>query len=252
MAEARKGAEEEQPQPLSERIENHRRVVQYLIGQGGEQAQYEFKRAVSLGRESLDDRLDFIKLIQAVANADIAGERCIVIGGDPREKQFYPVTNAADLDAANVSKILSSYLDPLPRFQIFNLTTDENDSFVLIAVDANQPRPIIVTKAGHTEKGKTRLEIGDVWIKKNTDTVRAARTDFDLMYKVRIEEEAEDRARKRVKHLLELAPSSRLQGAPVATVPSFALVVGPSSPWWNHVFLGNEICTGDSGDFDDG
>ncbi len=28
--------------------------------------------------------------------------------------------------------------------------------------------------------------------------------------------------------------------------------VTPTSPWWNHVFLGNEICTGDSGDFDDG
>src|SRR5438445_13847566 len=23
------------------------------------------------------------------------------------------------------------------------------------------------------------------------------------------------------------------------------------SPWWNHVFLGNEICTGDGGDFYD-
>ena len=37
----------------------HRKEVQYQ--QGGEQPQYEFKRAVSLGRENLDDRLDFVK-----------------------------------------------------------------------------------------------------------------------------------------------------------------------------------------------
>jgi hypothetical protein len=27
---------------------------------------------------------------------------------------------------------------------------------------------------------------------------------------------------------------------------------GPRSPWWNHDFLSDEICIGDSGDFDDG
>jgi hypothetical protein len=26
----------------------------------------------------------------------------------------------------------------------------------------------------------------------------------------------------------------------------------PSSPWWNHDSLSDEICIGDSGDFDDG
>ena len=202
---------EQQPQKLSDRIE---------------QPQYEFKRAVSLDRENLDDRLDFVKLMQAVANAEIATERCIVIGADPKEKKFYAVRNSEEFDPANVSKILSAYLDPLPKFQTFNLTTDDNEQWVLIALDANQSRPIIVTKAGQTEKGKTRLEVGDIWIKKNTDTVRATRADIDLMYKVRSEEEAEDRARKRVKHLLELTPSSQSFQTSV-TVPRFPLIVGP-------------------------
>ena len=216
-----------QPQKLSERIENHRREIQYLIRQGGEQPQYEFKRTVSLGRDSLDDRLDFVKLIQAVANAEIATERCIVVGADPKEKKFYAVTNVAEFDPANLSRILSVYLDPLPRFQVFNLTADDNQPFVLIVLDANQPRPIFITKAGQTEKGKTRLEIGDVWIKKNTDTVRVTRADIDLMYRVRMEEEAEDRARKRIKHLLELNPAASAPRSSELAIPSFALLVGP-------------------------
>lgn len=226
MAEAPE-EKEQQPQKLSDRIENHRKEVQYLIKQGGEQPQYEFKRALSLGRESLDDRLDFVKLMQAVANAEITTERCIVIGADPKEKKFYPVTNTQEFDPANISKILCLYLDPLPRFEAFNLTTDDNKPLVLILLDANQPRPIIVTKAGQTEKGKTRLEVGEIWLKKNTDTIRATRADVDLMYKVRTEEEAEDRARKRLKHLLELTPAVQVPKAPEFIIPSFALLIGP-------------------------
>jgi hypothetical protein len=94
-------------------------------------------------------------------------------------------------------------------------------------LDADQPRPIIVTKAGQTEKGKTRLEVGDIWIKKNTDTVRATRADFDLMYRVKTEEEAEDRARKRLKHLLEI--TSPGPPTPGLIVPTFRLIVGPKN-----------------------
>lgn len=240
---AQAGKDTEQTRTLSERIENHRREVQYLVKQGGEQPQYEFKRTISLRRECLEDRLDFIKLIQAVANADIAGERCIVIGADPKEKKFYPVTNAADFDSANVSKILSTYLDPLPRFQVCNLTTDESDPFVLILLDANQPRPIIVIKAGHTEKGHTRLEVGDAWIKRNTDTVHATRGDFDLMYKVKTEEEAEDRARKRLKHLLELTGAPEASRLTATLAPTFALLVGPKDEL--RKYFGELIATND-------
>ena len=59
MPEVKQGSE--QPERLSERIEHYRREIQYLVQQGGEQPQYEFKRAVSLSRENLDDRLDFVK-----------------------------------------------------------------------------------------------------------------------------------------------------------------------------------------------
>lgn len=219
----------EVPTRLSDRVETHRQEAQSLLKQGGEQAQYEFKRFVSLGRENLDDRLDFIKFVQAVANGELSTERCIVIGGDPGEKKFYAVTNIEDFDAANLSKILGIYLDPMPLFHSYKVTTDDGTPFVLIVLEQNQPRPIVVIKQGQTEKGKTKLEEGDVWIKKNTNTVRAKRADIDLMYKLRSEEEAEDRARKRVAHFLELNPPGQSAKAPTTLVPTFSLLVGPKN-----------------------
>ena len=215
---------------LSDRIETHRQEAQSLLKQGGEQAQYEFKRSVALGRENLDDRLDFIKFVQAVANGELSAERCIVIGGDPREKKFYPLTNIQEFDAANLSKILGIYLDPMPLFQSYKVTTDDGIPFVLIVLEQNQPRPIVVIRQGQTEKGKTKLEEGDVWIKKNTNTVRAKRADFDLMYKLRSEEEAEHKARKRLAHYLELNPPGGPAKAPTTTlIPTFSLLVGPKN-----------------------
>jgi hypothetical protein len=48
---------------LSDRIETHRKEAQSLLGQGGEQSRYEYKRSMTLGRDTLDDRLDFVKLV---------------------------------------------------------------------------------------------------------------------------------------------------------------------------------------------
>lgn len=218
---------EQVPPKLSARIETHRVEAQALVKQGGEQPNYEYKRSVTLGRDSLEDRLDFVKLVQSVSNADISGERCIVIGGDPKEKAFHPVVNPADFDPANLSKILKMYLDPLPLFSSCPVTTDDGIPFFLIVLEASQPTPIVVIKQGQTEKGKTRLEEGDVWIKSNTNTVRATRADLDRMYKVRMEEEAEDRARKRFDHFREVLPSVHAARTAAVALPSAELIFGP-------------------------
>ena len=214
---------------LSERIETYRKEAEFLVSQGGEQPRFEFKRSASLSRENFDDRCDFIKLLQGIANAEIPGERCIVIGADPKEKKFYPVSNLAEFDPAKVSQVLSAYLEPTPRFEVFNVTTDAGSALVLIVLDANQPRPIIVTKQAQTQDGKPRLEVGDIWVKKNTDLVRATSADLSLMYDARIEKEAEDRARKRLNHLLEISPTLRAPQIPAPRAPDFSLLVGPKN-----------------------
>ena len=117
--------------------------------------------------------------------------------------------NADEFDAANLSSVLTKYLDPPPRFQVFNhLQTDAGESFVLFVLDANQPRPIVIKTEGQRQDGKTRLQVGEIWIKRGTALCLASRADIDLMYKERVEEEAEDRARKRFKHYSEVSGTS--------------------------------------------
>jgi hypothetical protein len=217
----------ESPQP-SERVQKYRKEVQSLVKQGGEQPRFEFKRTASLKRDNLPDRFSFIKLLQGLANAEIDGERCVVIGADPKEKQFFPVRNAEEFDAAKVSQVLTAYLDPLPHFNVFHLTTDEKESFVLIVLEANQPRPIFIKKEGQTDDGKERLQIGEIWTKKNTGLVRATRADIDLMYETTIEKETEDRARKRLQHLVEISPT-RFAQPTASRPPDFTLLVGPKN-----------------------
>jgi hypothetical protein len=195
---------------LSERVAEYRREIQALVKEGVEHPKFEFKRSCSISRDNLDDRLDFIKLLQGVANAQIAGDRCIVIGADPKEKQFYPIQNSAEFDHATVSTVVAKYLDPEPIVEVFNnFQTDDGHPFVLLIVDERQSTPIVVKTEGGRADGKIRLQVGDIWIKKGTGLHRASRTDLDAMYSARMEREAEDRARKRFQHFRELSPYAR-------------------------------------------
>jgi hypothetical protein len=229
MAHGTEDKQEPQAAPLSDRIKEYSREIQSLIAQGVEHPRFEFKRSSSISRNNLDDRLDFVKLLQGLANAEILGEKCIIIGGDPKEKRFYPVSNTAEFDQATVTTIVAKYLDPPPKFQVFNnLQTEDGQAFVLLILDANQPRPIMVKTEGKRTDGKTRLQIGDIWIKKGTALQLAARADLDLMYQLRMEEEAEDRARKRFKHFTELSGVPHSGGPSPLRLPVRELLVGPA------------------------
>jgi hypothetical protein len=218
---------------LSVRIEEFRREIQTLVIQGVEHPRFEFKRSCSIVRENLEDRLDFIKLVQGVANADVTGERCIVIGADPKEKKWFTVSNGDEFDGATVSSVIAKYLDPVPRFQVFNnLQTDDGQPFVLFVLDADQPRPIVVKTEGPIPKssGKVGLQIGQIWIKRDTGLQLATRSDLDAMYRLRMEEEAEDRARKRFKHFSELSGTPHSIVTSPSRVPVRDLLVAPTQP----------------------
>ena len=213
---------------LSERVQNCLSEVCSLVRKGIEHPRFEFKRTASITREDLDDRLDFIKLLQGVANADGSEERYVVIGGDPKEKKFYPVPNAAEFDPARVCSVLSKYLDPLPEVEVFNgLVTEDEHPIVLFIFSPKQSRPITVKTEGKKVDGKIRLQIGDIWIKKGTALQLATRNDLDLIYQQKMEEQIEDRARKRFKHLVELSGTSLFVNSAVMKMPARELLVGP-------------------------
>jgi len=221
------GEKQEAEATLSDRIQAFRREIQSLVAQGAEHPRFEFKRSCSIIRENLDDRLDFVKLLQGIANSSANAERCIVIGADPKAKEFCPVSNFAEFDWAAVSALAEKYLDPVPQFEVFNnLQTDAGVTFVLIVLGAVQPQPVLIKTEGAKADGKTRLRVGEIWIKRGTALQTATRADLNSMYRQQMEAEAEARARERFKHFTDLSRSTHAAG--IATrLPSRELLVGP-------------------------
>jgi hypothetical protein len=227
---AKSGQENRSSTPLSERFDGYRAEIQKIVERGIEHPKYELKRALTVAKENLADRLDFIKLIQGVANAHIAEERFIVIGADQKERKFYNVTNVHEFDAADLSQIITKYLDPAPRLEVFNnIRADGGESYVLIIVSADQPRPIVAITEGKSEK-KIHFSVGNIWIKKDTSLQPATRADLDQMYegyiKQRVDEEAETRARRRFDHFREQFGSSLALTPATISLPSSDLIFG--------------------------
>lgn len=215
------------PPPLSERINKVLAEIKTVFQQGVEHPKFEFKRSASPTREDLDDRLDFIKFLQGVANCDLNEERYIVIGADPKDGQFYSVTNADDFDGARIFPVLIKYLEPLPKIEIFNnLKTEEGQVIVVIIINAEQSQPIMVKTEGKKEGGKTKLQVGDIWVKSGTGLKLASRADIDQMYRKRMEDEAESRARQRFKHFNDISGQPPAGKANTA-MPVRELLVGP-------------------------
>ena len=69
---AESGLENRSAITLAERFDRHRVALQQVVERGIEHPSYELKRAATISKENLADRLDFVKLIQGLANAHIA------------------------------------------------------------------------------------------------------------------------------------------------------------------------------------
>jgi hypothetical protein len=171
--------------------------VESVVRLGVEHAQFELKRWATIRKEEIADRLDFIKLIQGLANAHSNQERFIVIGADQQAKAFCRVTNQEEFDPAKLYQIIAKYLYPVPVIEAFNsLRTQDGEPYVLIVFAPDQPRPVIAVTEG-VSGTKRHFNVGDIWIKDGTSLRPAERADLDKMYEKKIDDEAENRARRR-------------------------------------------------------
>jgi hypothetical protein len=210
---------------LPQRFDVLARTVEGIVLRGIEHPACELKRTVTLSKDDLTDRLDFIKLIQGLANSHAGTECLIVIGADQKEKKFYDVSNADDFDPARMSPILAKYLSPEPKYEVFNdMRVSTGERYVLIVLNQVQPRPIVTLVDGKTET-KVHFRPGEICIKHNTGLKLATRPDLDLMYEPKIELEAAKRARIIFEHLkADLGPELLSQAVTSTPVPE--LLVG--------------------------
>jgi hypothetical protein len=105
--------------------------------------------------------------------------------------------------------LLAKYLDPIPEFELFHLSTSKGETFVLFVFPRQSTRRILVRATVHDQQKhepKILLREGDLWTKGSSTGKRlATKEDWDEIYQERVETEVEDRARKRTEHALQLA-----------------------------------------------
>ena len=210
---------------LPQRFDIFAQTVEGIVLRGIEHPACELKRAVILSKDNLTDRLDFVKLIQGLANSHAGAECLIVIGADEKEKKFFDVSNADEFDPARMSPIMAKYLSPEPRYEVFkDMRASTGERYVLIVLNRVQPRPIVTLVDGKSDI-KVHFRPGEIWIKHNTGLKPASRSDLDLMYEPRIEQEAAKRARAIFEHLkADLGPELLSQAVTSTPVPE--LLVG--------------------------
>lgn len=209
---------------LPERFDSYAKTVEGIVLRGIEHPACELKRNVTLSKDDLTDRLDFVKLVQGLANSHVGTECLIVIGADQKEKRFFEVANAPDFDPAKLSPILAKYLAPEPIYEVFNdMRASTGERYVLIVLNKVQPRPIMTLVDGKTTS-KVHFRPGEIWIKHNTGLRVAMKADLDLMYQPLIEQEATKRARIIFEHLKAgLGPELLSQAVTATPVPELLL-----------------------------
>src|ERR1035441_9643958 len=154
---------------LSQRFDDYGKMVEDIVLRGLEHPACELKRSVSVSKDDLAGRLEFVKFLQGQANSHIVGERLIVIGADEKERKFYDVANADEFDPAKLTLILQKYLHPEPSYDVFyKMKSSGGQRYVLIVLHAKQSRPIMTLVDGGSANSKIHFRPGDIWIKKNT------------------------------------------------------------------------------------
>jgi hypothetical protein len=220
--------------------------IDALVLQGAETPRYEFTSQCCLAGTNRKSQVDFAKTLQGMANCLPPEDRVYVIGADQRQKCFTNVENVRDFDSANVGQILNKYLEPVPKFDSYPMQARCGGSYVAIALQAEQPRPIVAKTTVQDSDGKTQLlRAGDIWIKKNTRLDLATRDDLEAMYETRIEAEAERRAQQRFAATRDAMEATfRIRSSPERQTPTEDLVLGPDTAY--EAYLEQVIATEDS------
>lgn|SRR6266404_1620254 len=197
------------PIDLADRVARYRQEVERVVREVGEHPQFEMKRSCSLS--NLSEKIEFVKDIQSIATSIIETEKYLVIGADEKTKTFCTVTNSDEFDDASIRQILEKYLSPIPLFHVFRLQSSDSCVFILFVIPRQPRRRILakVTVAADDPKDlkpKLLLREGDLWTKGSSSGKRLAKSeDWDSIYEEVIEAEAEQRARVRTAHSIELA-----------------------------------------------
>jgi hypothetical protein len=211
---------------LLDRAARYKQEVDKVVREVGEHPLFELKRSCAMS--VLKDRIEFVKDIQSIATSRIESEKFLVIGADAASKSFVPVTNLTDFDEAKLRQLLEKYLNPVPEFEVFQLSSSAGHPFLLVVIPRQKRRRILAratVEDSSDPRPKILLREGDLWTKGASTGKRLAKPeDWDEIYEEAVESEAERRTRQRTAHALDLAIARekvRPTGGGASALPSY-------------------------------
>jgi len=123
----------------------------------------------------------FLKDIIAMANADVDGDRLIVIGVKDRpgeKREILPIEDGTFIDAANYQQLVSANVEPqlAIAYEPYQYKGQCVGMLRLLKCD---DQPYMMKKKYGT------LEVGECFVRKGSHQVRASREDMDRLYESR-------------------------------------------------------------------
>ncbi len=181
-------------------------------------------------RDTLHNKAEFIKDIQAIANSVIpfGKEKHLVVGADEKSKEIVGC-NHADFDDADIRQLLETYLDPVPDFEVLRLQSSKGKDFVVLRIP-HQPNRPFVAKASIRDNTRAFLEEGQIWLKPGgpetgSSGKRLLKTRSELIELIdiqpRVEKAIADMLEQRIP-AIRLEERTRLQGQTVNSISALA------------------------------
>lgn len=133
-----------------------------------------------------NNKVDFIKDINAMANSNYDGDKYIIVGiKDHKEKEREIIGIELNKESAEFEQLIHENIEPTIKVEYRTFIYDDKLIGYYKILKENKDKPYMVKK-NYSNSGKT-IKAGECYIRKNSTNTIALRYDFDMFYKSRNE-----------------------------------------------------------------
>jgi hypothetical protein len=139
----------------------------------------EFKREVHT--DTASDKAELIKDILALSNTQVTARRWLIIGFDPRTHAYYGPPDPK-ITQDHIEQLLGAYVRPVPPVEYRVVSYRAGPVGQLEVRRDRRDVPYQVKKAlGDKAARDKRIEVGDVFVRHNSQSVRADQKEIDVL-----------------------------------------------------------------------